>query len=355
MNVAAFASCRHEHSCPALFFMFCNALLFDSHWWPGVQAMTVVLFIGIMTPAIFLFKRDAEVCRRPVFESPVWTVFPLHCPVCARPPAALPDCFDFQQRKFENGTQGAADPRGPAVAQVTCSNKTSGLWKDGLEEEDQIAWGLNATDQTAWGNIAITNEGCGCEPSNGTSGGWISNRKGNEAYYANNMRCKWTLESPPNTWFELHFETFETESTFDALHIYSCRDAACTVHTELGTLSGDLEALDSYTYVTSSRFLHLIFVSDNTGVKRGLDLRWTVEHTPAGSKCGGGYAECADRLQPTWSAQHIGIVSALVVCQLFVWCNILRVANQRALDGMEERQDEYLALRLADANLCKST
>lgn len=302
----------------------------------------MVLFIGILAPTIFLFK-SAEVCRPPVFESLIWTVFPLHCLGCARPPTDLPDCFDFQQRKSEDGKQGSADPRGPAMAQVTCSNVTSG--KDGLEEEDQTAWGLNATDQTSWGDIEIVNEGCGCEPSNGTSGGWISNRKGNEAYYSNNMRCEWTLASPPNTWFELHLKTFETESTFDALHIYSCRDAACTEHTELGMLSGDLEALDSYTYVTSARFVHLIFVSDDKGVKRGFDLRWTVAHIPAGSKCGGGGAECVDRLEPIWSAQHIGIVSALVVCQLFVWCNILRVANQRTLDGMNDRQDEYLALR----------
>lgn len=205
----------------------------------------------------------------------------------------------------------------------------------------------NDTDAAYLDAVATASTTCGCEPSNSTSWGEISNRvstMGDEQYYANNMRCQWTLSSAPNTQLTFEITTFDTEYEYDVLHIYSCSDAACAMRTELGRLSGNLDELERRGFTSLTGFLQLVFVSDENGVRKGFNGKWAASHTaPASLQEEDGTGSPGF----VWSAQHIGILSALVSCQLFLWCNILRIANMRVEDGIQDRQDAYLAIRSA--------
>ena len=206
---------------------------------------------------------------------------------------------------------------------------------------------VNVTDKASRDAVATADAGCGCEPSNGTSWGQISNRvgtKGDKQYYANNMRCQWTLSSAPNTRLTFELTTFETERSYDVLYIYSCSDAACATRTKLARLSGDLEELDQKEFTSSTGFLQLVFISDENDVRKGFNGHWTAEHTAPNSLQ---VEDDANSSEFKWSGLYIGIIAALVSCQVFVFCNILRIANMRFQDGIQQRQDEYLMLRSA--------
>ena len=118
----------------------------------------------------------------------------------------------------------------------------------------------------------------GCGSSCGVltdASGTISDGSG-DSEYANDADCIWLIAPPGATSVSITFDAFETEAGFDAVSIYECSSIECESMLLLEIFSGLYELPP--TIQSSTGFLQVHFISDESGTAPGFTASWTSSY-----------------------------------------------------------------------------
>ena len=122
---------------------------------------------------------------------------------------------------------------------------------------------------------------CPCNASVGTTSGLLSAGVGT---YSQHSDCAWLVSGPT---ISLVFTSFDTESYYDVVTINRCSDAACSSPEQLDRLSGTLGSASSRTFVSSTGYLQVLFMSDGSTEKAGFSADWRVYQEQPAVTCTG--------------------------------------------------------------------
>ena len=115
---------------------------------------------------------------------------------------------------------------------------------------------------------------CACNPLSGAASGSISDGPSN---YDNNEDCEWTIATESaNASIWLSFSSFNTESGYDFVKIYSCLTSSCMSKEQVARLSGDaLITSGNTTYTSSTGYMHVVFETDFSVIGSGFVAQWS--------------------------------------------------------------------------------